>query len=318
MRKIYLSLTGGLGNQLFQLAAASAIADGDSVEVEWVNSRPRLNSLGQAEVMDFALPKNIGFQKRHKFQKLNSKSIGYLLRMGIDPRRYEDFKIYKGTAAFLTSVINLSTFRRYIRIHVNQGVGYSTRRFPKTSKSLHLIGYFQTFRWIQGDTSEEFLNNLTVREKSPELLELINLASLESPLVVHMRFGDYRMEKSFGLLTENYYRNSIQELWKLGQFESIWVFSDEIEQAKNYLKDMEISEIKYISNVAKSSAQTLEAMRLGKGFVIGNSSFSWWAAASSFSENPKVIAPTPWFIGQEEPIDLIPENWMRRMGHVQS
>jgi hypothetical protein len=159
------------------------------------------------------------------------------------------------------------------------------------------------------------MTSLKVREPSQQLLKLGALAKTEEPLIVHMRFGDYRLENSFGLLTQKYYQESVKELWSSGDFKSVWVFSDEIDEARRYLQDTKISEIRYIPDVAKSSAQTLEAMRLGKGYVIGNSSFSWWAAQLSDNVNAKVIAPTPWFIGQDEPSALIPPNWTRRMGH---
>lgn len=317
MRKIYLSLTGGLGNQLFQMAAALQIANGDEIEVEWVNSRPRLNSGQEPEISDFTLPVNVKFQKWHKFQAFSSKSVGYILRAGVNPRKYESSKLFRHTTAFLASIANIATFRKFIRIYVNKGVGYSHEFSLDEHKSLHLVGYFQTYKWVEKYGSTGQLENIKVRNQSPQLMELIELAATEYPLVVHMRFGDYRLENSFGLLTSRYYRDSIRELWKSEKFKSIWVFSDEIDQAQKYLSECEFKDVRYIPDVAKSSAQTLEAMRLGKGYVIGNSSFSWWAARLSFNEEAPVIAPTPWFIGQSEPTDLIPPNWIRMMGHTE-
>lgn len=315
MRKIYLSLTGGLGNQLFQMAAALSIANGDGVEVEWINSRPRLNSNDEPEISDFTLPGNVAFQKRHKFQALSSKSVGYILRAGVNPRKYESSNLFRRTTGFLASVVNIATFRKLIPIYVNKGVGYSHEVPLDDRKSLHLVGYFQTFKWIEKYGSTGGLENIKVRIKSPQLMELIELAATENPLVVHMRFGDYRLENSFGLLTSKYYQDSIRELWKSEKFKAIWVFSDEIDQAQIYLSGSEFKDIRFIPDVAKSSVQTLEAMRLGKGYVIGNSSFSWWAARMSFNQGAPVIAPSPWFIGQNEPADLIPPNWIRMMGH---
>jgi len=52
-------------------------------------------------------------------------------------------------------------------------------------------------------------------------------------------------------------------------------------------------------------------MRHGKDYVIANSSFSWWAATLRFDRSARVIAPQPWFLGQEEPKDLIFSNWGR-------
>jgi hypothetical protein len=315
MRKVYLSLTGGLGNQLFQLSAALAIANNDEILVEWVNSRPRVNSIGYPEVTDFVLPENISLMKAKKFRFLSSKSVGYLLRMGVNPRRYESLKVFKKLSLFLASTVNIGTFGRYLRINLNEGVGYFPVPGSNSRKSSLLIGYFQTYKWITTSSSPNPITKLTLSFPSDQLLSLRKLAKKEVPLIVHMRFGDYRLEASFGLLTEKYYRESIREQWRTGDYNSIWVFSDEIEEAKRYLQGIEISQIRYISDVAESSAQTLEAMRLGKGYVIANSSFSWWAAQLSHTPNAKVIAPTPWFIGQNEPVELIPPNWVRRMGH---
>lgn len=315
MRKIYLSLTGGLGNQLFQMAAALAIADGDEILVEWINSRPRLNTESKPEISDFRLPENITFQESHKFQLLSSKAVGYLLRMGVNPKRCEKSTIFRHLLTFLASVINIGTFRSFAQIQLNLGVGYFSKIIQKKRGSIHLVGYFQTYKWLEKSRFSNSLMNLKVREPSEQLLELSSFARIEDPLVVHMRFGDYRLENSFGILTQKYYQESINELWGSGDFKSIWVFSDEIDEAKRYLQDLEISEMRYIPDVANSSAQTLEAMRLGKGYIIGNSSFSWWAAKLSNNANAKVFAPIPWFIGQDEPSELIPPNWMRRMGH---
>ena len=60
-----------------------------------------------------------------------------------------------------------------------------------------------------------------------------------------------------------------------------------------------------------SAAETLQTMRLCHGYVIGNSSFSWWGAKLSFQENPPVISPSKWFLGQPDPAGLIPDDWER-------
>lgn len=315
MRKVYLSLTGGLGNQLFQIAAALAIAQEAEVNIEWVNSRPRLNSNKLAEISDFELPKNVSFRQMHKLQTLSAKSVGYILRMGVNPRKYEKSAIFRQLASITASLINTLTFGKYIPIRFNEGVGYFPEIADESNTSLHLIGYFQTYKWIEKSAGYSSFTNINIKQSSEELTSLTKLAEHEEPLVIHMRFGDYRLEDSFGLLTPEYYQDSIGELWKSGLYKAVWVFSDEIDAAKKYLRGIDIAEIRFISDVANSSAQTLEAMRLGKGYVIGNSSFSWWAARLSRNQNAKVIAPTPWFIGQDEPVELIPPNWARKRGH---
>jgi hypothetical protein len=59
-------------------------------------------------------------------------------------------------------------------------------------------------------------------------------------------------------------------------------------------------------------------MRLGSGYVIANSSFSWWAARISKFEKNLVVAPKPWFVGIDEELSLIPSDWKRLEGYSPS
>jgi len=67
-----------------------------------------------------------------------------------------------------------------------------------------------------------------------------------------------------------------------------------------------------MENIDNSSASTLEAMRFGRGYVIANSTFSWWGAYLSHTDHAEVIAPDPWFQGMDSPDSLIPRNWQKR------
>ena len=61
----------------------------------------------------------------------------------------------------------------------------------------------------------------------------------------------------------------------------------------------------------ESSITTLEKMRCGSAYIIGNSTFSWWGSFLSHSINPPTIAPEPWFTGMNDPNELIPPEWIR-------
>jgi len=92
---------------------------------------------------------------------------------------------------------------------------------------------------------------------------------------------------------------------------TIWVFSDEENEARRILNWLPSARVKFISDVDGESAASLMAMRLGCAYVIANSTFSWWGAFLSECEEPLVVAPKPWFLGQHEPSFLIPQNWIR-------
>ena len=89
----------------------------------------------------------------------------------------------------------------------------------------------------------------------------------------------------------------------------MWLFSDQIESAKNRIPPELQSKTRLIAEVDGNDYSSLIAMTLGQDFVIANSTFSWWAARLSSNPNTRVIFPSPWFKGMPEPKNLIPTNW---------
>jgi hypothetical protein len=137
------------------------------------------------------------------------------------------------------------------------------------------------------------------------------LAQVEHPVVIHLRLTDYNLENAFGIPSPNYYKDALRLLGENIQIGKVWIFSDDQEKAREILPQSITQDARWIPEICQSAACTLEVMRLGSHYIIGNSTFSWWGAFLSYADNATVIAPTPWFQGMEEPRDLIPPNWLR-------
>jgi hypothetical protein len=73
-RETIISLTGGLGNQLFQLAVGLHIAQGEKLSLEWSVGKPRLNKSGLPEIASFELPTNVCLERIRKRNWLVEKS----------------------------------------------------------------------------------------------------------------------------------------------------------------------------------------------------------------------------------------------------
>jgi hypothetical protein len=117
-------------------------------------------------------------------------------------------------------------------------------------------------------------------------------------------------------LSDKYYAEAITNLWASSKYNKIWLFSDEPEKAMNKIpKDLR-KQVRVMPEIQNSASQTLEVMRFGHGYVIGNSTYSWWAAFLSYSVTPDIVAPDPWFIGMDSPHMLIPDNWTLRRGFL--
>jgi len=304
-----MSLTGGLGNQLFQLAFASSITN-NNFGLEWKIARPRLNSNGIPEICSFRLPERSQLlTNRRKGSKLVSKSQGFILRMGHSPRGIEKIKFIRFLIKQIANLISLLYFREIRRIVYSTNIGFCDIKIPK--KRILIVGYFQSYKWAIRPDVYRSLADMEPLTQSPELKNYINLAKSEKPLIIHVRLGDYLSEENFGIPSNEYYKVALFKMLSSYKYGSIWIFSDEICKAQSYLAFDFPLNVRWISAINDSSSETLELMRHGYGYIIGNSSFSWWGAFLSRNSDVPVVAPAPWFRNISEPADIIPPSWTR-------
>lgn len=303
-----LFLTGGLGNQLFQLAYALS-ATQEKLFLESINGHPRVSKFKHADILDFTLPERIEVLKT-KQSKFMSKLLSYNLRIEIVPTTIES-PVWVKKAVRVTSIPFISIYyNRLLQMQVCRGVGFDDKA-PKLTKGKVIAGYFQSFNWLNSETMSE-LRSISISNPSMAFLELLQLIKSEPTFVVHVRLGDYLQDNNFGTPSPEYFKSALDQLKNLKGAARIWGFSDEPEKANKILEDAGVSGIFWVAPLGLSSAETLQLMREGSGFAIANSTFSWWAAMLRHDESAPVIAPQPWFSGMEEPHLLIPPGWERK------
>ena len=305
MKKFRVFLTGGLGNQLFQYAFAySYLSDLGTVEIEKSLGSASADSNGNPEIFNFLVPENtvvIPSNNRYYTKKL----FNLLLRLSAVGKNRLIKRL--GIFTFFLS-LSKSDKRDKPNFLIPTGTGFDRSLCPKDSMNFAL-GYFQSYRWLHDSGKLNEFKNIS-NKKSPDM-KWINLANSENPLVVQVRLGDYTDEKDFGILGPSYFNSAIKDAMKSFEFRSIWLFSNDVNQARNYISE-EYQSLVRIIDPNLSAAETLQIMRLGSAYVISNSTFGWWGAFLSRAENPLVIYPSPWFLKLETPFGLCPPNWIGR------
>jgi hypothetical protein len=105
----------------------------------------------------------------------------------------------------------------------------------------------------------------------------------------------------------------VDKLWNTGSFKKIWLFSDEPEVAFSYFENRHSKFIRTVPELLDSSALTLQVMRLGHGYVIGNSTYSWWGAYFNTNKDKFICYPNQWIYSKrrEELVGLFPPNWFK-------
>lgn len=305
-----LVLTGGLGNQLFQLAAAIATVSDQPIYCDWELGKPRLNKMGLPEISSFVLPIQVTISQKRQFSTLASKAIGFQLRKGISPRSIEHIPGFDQVVKVLSAITTFAYFKGFRWPSICQGVGYSEARVSK--KYGLLIGYFQSYKWVSKPRVLDIMRSLKLANPPEEIDFYCKLASIENPLIVHIRLGDYIGHDVFGIPSPKYFVTAIGEIMSMGKVNKVWLFSDEPKKAIDFLSGIDPSMIRVIPEIDASASATLEVMRLGTAYVTSNSTFSWWAAYLSHTDTPYIICPTPWFRSQDEPLSFIPSEWHRR------
>jgi hypothetical protein len=303
-----LFLTGGLGNQLFQLAYGLHVSP-DGLEIDQNSGTPRMSSRKIPDILEFNLPKNIFIVQRNKL-KLMTRILGYNLRLGIVPKGIEGTRGFKFIVRLVSSIASSIYYRRIVRVFAAKGVGFDEKAKSHIWNRV-VIGYFQSFRWTSEPRVLNKLKSLSIRNPSDAYTDLLKAIRQEPVIVLHIRLGDYLQEPAFGTPNKSYYAKGLADLISRTGVSKVWGFSDQPELAQKLLGDDFRNQIIWVNQETLSSAETMDLMRNGHGYLIANSTFSWWAAMLRHSSSAPVIAPTPWFKAMEEPNCLVPSDWLR-------
>ena len=304
-QEVLIVPNGGLGNQLFQVAAGLCLSENRPLSLIQNMGNPRLSSKSMPVVCDFHLPYIEISQDFHWrcFRRISN----FLLRFGQNSQGSKKMQMILSFAEMIMSFLLSATKLTPIGAQVGVGLGFS--RIKTMKRPFLLIGYFQTYKFASRENVFPKLFAFRPSRIGPDLLAYKELAIKEKPLMVHVRLGDYLAEKRFGILPQSYFHEAVETFIEKNPAIKIWVFSDDLEMAKSYFNSEMQAAIRWIPEIDSSPVNTLELMRHGSGYVISNSSFSWWGAFLSYDQKARVIAPYPWFAHMESPTDLIPPLW---------
>ena len=313
--KTYIYLTGGLGNQLFQLAAGLSRESGymSTITLDWKLGASRQNSTGLPEIHSFDFGEiDITYLDKKVESRIIRGIYSQAIKFGSKSKRNSLVSFYLLFLTIFLSAISSIRLKKLTRVFIARGIGYSP--VPRSRFNLYLIGYFQSYRYLEVPKVREFMGKMSLKGPSfsiknnfPEKVK----SGLINPIVVHVRLTDYLIETKFGIPDSHYYQKAIQALTKSGKFNEIWLFSDDPDRAESSITGITDLPIKIFNPSEFNTAESFMLMRLGKGYVLANSTFGWWAASLALEGAAKIYCPQPWFIGMEDPYLLIPVGWRK-------
>ena len=281
---VVVKLKGGLGNQLFQYAAGRCLAERNNdtlkLDLTYPNASDRPYELKhfyiRAEIAD---PRDLPHSRRRRYlDKPPSR-----FRIG-QPRRWT----------------------------AQKGSGFSTHFYDLTG-DIFLDGYWQSEKFFE-PISTLIRRDLQINHppEGESIRDLLEIAAGGDSISVHVRRGDYvsspETRRFHGLCNQEYFQQAVELLSERVSEPHVLIFSDDPEWTRANLSFRFPTTFASESN--NDAHEELRVMSVCKHHVISNSSFSWWGAWLSESEN--VIAPATWFADPtQDETDTVPSSWIK-------
>lgn len=278
---------GGLGNQLFQYAAARRLAlNHDCAAVldpYWFGSPLPGETPRPLELTRYAVVMRVASE--------------------VEQRRW---KWMRGRLA------------RHVRplhpLHLVREQGFGVQKTALTApRNIYLMGFWQSEAYFS-DIRSHLIRELTpIAPPAPADQAVIELIGKGTAVSVHIRRGDYVTLQSasafHGLCSLDYYRAAIQHMAERVENPVLFVFSDDPAWTRANLSSPFPTH--YVNhNRSVDAFQDLRLMSLCRHHIIANSSFSWWGAWLA-EQQGVVVAPARWYAADRPTPDLLPPHWAR-------
>jgi hypothetical protein len=259
LKKIYLRLAGGLGNQIFQYTAALLIKKENDLIYFYTKALSNYRAGRSLELVNFFdLPQTTYFHV--------SPFASFIFK----------FRLAKITSFFGCNDLNFSSILSNKNAHHTKGPFY-------------LDGYFQD-AW-----SYEHIQPLLVQlSRDLKKDKFNNEPYSQYDCIMHIRGSDFLANLDNSLNSVDFYIDAIKLLKSSHAVTNVYVVTDDLQYSKSML-DIIKSKFKdinfYLDHERKSLFDDFMILLHAKSRVIGTSTFAWWASAlddkKSITMSPK-------------------------------
>ena len=302
-----LILFGGLGNQMFQyITARELFGENFIIDTSFIQKSENIFEL--PDLAQLTLVESVKYEAKKKCYFEKKVFLLILKLSSIQKRKSIKYKILVQVRKICYFIFSQTAFTGYHLIP-GDGIGWS-RLYAPVGRKCVLIGNFHSYQWINQNLNQ-YRNELQLKQDN-KTFEFINQNIDGSKrLIVHVRLGDYLRIAELNVVGSNYFKGAINEAFSVYKYDEIWVFTNDLEKINDYFEKSNQVKHKFFSLGQFTPAETLEVMKMGHGYVLSNSTYSWWSAFLSYKKPISIFAPNKWYRSTPEPEYLIPKSWQR-------
>jgi len=302
--EVILKLEGGLGNQLFQLAAGYFLASKNEVNL-FVDqySIPLTTVHGE---------KKVGFSEFQINRLPKDKEI-VLLKALPSSMSIMWSKRVPNLKKLLLKIRIWTSNRHRLSMFIETNEESSKNDFLNINSPVKLHGNFQSWDIVEKAAHYGFPRILRLQNIPNWIKALEEKIDFEHSIVLHFRVGDdTHTNYNFKQPELSYYLAALQILRGKKDFSGVYVLSDEISRAKDLYGSKLDEDIQYLAMPDESTpAERLHVLSLFGGIVCANSTFCGWAAWSISNSGGEVVVPVPYSDGPVLGSRDFPPNWIK-------
>ncbi len=284
-----MRVKGGLGNQLFQYAAAYALAKRLKQEFQFdIAFTDNMTSRG------YKLPFLMVDTDRTVGEESLNWKISYIKNVYVNK--------------FLR-VVNSSRHKCGDTLYWLETKDiFQNEFFSISAENIYVDGYFQSYKYFE-EYIEDFRRQMVPKyEQEQQFWEMLSSIKSSNSVAVHVRRSDFKHDKHpfHYVLDSDYYSRSIEIVNRNIVNPIYFWFSDDIEWIKEQIGDKE----NYIFVSLDTKYPDIDEFMLMKNckhIIAANSTFSWWAAWLNPNEDAFKIVPKRKY-GME---GMIPPEWIK-------
>ena len=289
---IIIQLMGGLGNQMFQYALGRRLAQERNTSLKLDLAWFQTQTERSFQLDTFRICAEIAsFHDRELLTRANWSGLrGRIYRAFQRRLPYYFRRIVKERDPFL----------------------FDSNIIDKVSRNAYLIGYWQTEKYFHTIASLLHKELMLGEQFSAACQAWEGKIRAPHSISLHVRHGDYLNNNQFyEICSLEFYDKAINHMRRLFPGSTLFVFSDDMDWARQNLNNYVPIEFVEINNKNKDQEELL-LMSMCHHHIIANSTYGWWGAWLGNELDKVVITPQKWFTDPNwHTTDLIPENWIK-------
>lgn len=295
-----VNIIGGLGNQMFQYAFATALQQHHPLEEVYIDIQ-HFKYLFIRKYKTANL--HNGYELEKLFPNVKLKVAGIRQLIGVT------FYIPN---FFISRVVRKILPKR--RTEYVAPIDESQTFRPELLNlpgNIYYEGYWQAANYYSDCKSLlcEIFSHPTPNEYNNRMLHLIK----STPSVgIHIRRGEYLLLPRYaGICEAGYYKKAIETIMSDNKEHHFYIFSNDIDWCRKNIQPLTgDAPLTFVTgNKGVDSYWDMFLMTYCKELIIANSSFSWWGAFLN-QKAKRIIAPYPW-MNFRNTDDVYESSWIR-------